>query len=185
LNKAEQFATRHLSQEILDIERSGRKTELPALSVFEKAIIYKYSEDGYEQVNELLRVSKGKSNSDFGSVLNHSLSKLPNFNGLVFRCVDLSNLELKRYKEALENNEPITEYSFVSTTKSELTAMAFGRNTRFVIYSRTGKEIEKIAKFGIYNPPNEKEVLFRSGRSFNILEVTKEQNHTLITMEEI
>ena len=47
------------------------------------------------------------------------------------------------------------------------------------------EEIEKFAKFGLHNPPNEKEVLFKSGRSFNVLEVTKDRGYTLIIMEEV
>ena len=184
MDKAEQYARKYLSREVQDIERSGRNAELPQLNIYERAIIYKYSEDGYEDVNEYLRTSKDKSNTLFGKVLSHCLSKLENYQGVVFRCANLTDYELNSYKDAFENNEPITEYAFVSTSKSELTAIAFGRNTKFVIYSETGIEIEKIAKFGKHNPPNEKEVLFKSGTAFNILEIIKENDYILITMEE-
>lgn len=63
--------------------------------------------------------------------------------------------------------------------------MAFGKGTKFVMYSKTGKEIEKITKFGKHNPPNEKEVLFMSGKSFNILEIAVEAGQTTIIMEEV
>jgi len=53
------------------------------------------------------------------------------------------------------------------------------------MYSKTGKEIEKITKFGKHNPPNEKEVLFMSGKSFNILEIAVEAGQTTIIMEEV
>ncbi|CAM4258542.1 ADP-ribosyltransferase exoenzyme [Pedobacter westerhofensis] len=185
MTKAEQFARKYLGREIHEIERSARKNELPDLSVYEKAIIYKYSEDGYEQVNELLRSTNGKTNSNFGTILNTCLSKLENFEGLVYRCASLNSFELKKYLDAEKDGEAIIEHSFISTTKSELTAISFGRNTRFVIYSKTGKEIEKIAKYGKFDPANEKEVLFKSGRKFTILEVIKEAGYTLITMEEI
>ena len=89
------------------------------------------------------------------------------------------------YIDAEKQGGTVTEHSFISTSKSQLTANGYGRNTRFQIYSRTGKEIEKFAKFGLHNPPNEKEVLFRSGRSFNILEITNEGDYTLIIIEEV
>lgn len=185
MEKTEHYARKYLSREIKEIERSARGTELGELSLYEKAIIYKYSEDGYESVNEYLRDSKGSTQNLYGNVLNSCLSKLKNYQGVVFRCANLTEQELKNYRDALAKNIPVAEYAFVSTSKSELTAIAFGRNTKFIIYSETGKEIEKIAKFGKHNPPNEKEVLFKSGTHFNILEITKENNYILITMEEI
>ena len=158
---------------------------MPTLTVYERSIIYKYSEDGYEYVNETLRKSSGASITEFGKVLNSSLSKLENYEGLVFRGVELNPSELQQYIDAMAKNEVIVENAFISATKSQLTAFSFGRNARFIIYSKTGKEIEKIAKFGKHHPQNEKEVLFKSGRSFTVLDVTKEQNYTLITMEEL
>jgi len=179
------YARKYLSRETQHIETSGRNKELLVLTKYERAIIYKYSDDGYEEVNEYLRISMDLFNTRFGKILNQCLSKLDNYQGVVFRCVNLTTAEVTRYFEALRINKPIIEYAFISTSKSELTAIAFGQNTKFAIYSETGKEIEKIAKFGKHNPPNEKEVLFKSGTYFNILEITKENHYTLITMEEI
>jgi hypothetical protein len=51
--------------------------------------------------------------------------------------------------------------------------------------SRTGKDVEKLSKFGKGSLFNEKEVLFRPNRNFKVLEVTKESDYALITMEEI
>jgi hypothetical protein len=185
LTKAELYAKKYLKRDIDCIQNSDRNIEFPNLTVYEKAVIYKYTEDGYENINELLRSSKGMKSNEFASVLNNSLTKIDNYEGQVFRCADLNAFELEKYVKAEKEGVPITEYTFISTTKSELTALAFGKNTKFVIYSKTGKEIEKISKFGKHNPPNEKEVLFKSGRSFNILEIIEEPNQTVITMEEV
>ena len=54
-----------------------------------------------------------------------------------------------------------------------------------MIYSRTGKNIEAFAKYGIYHPQNEKEILFRPNLRFKVLQVTKQHHKTLITLEEI
>ncbi|MGV3684467.1 MAG: ADP-ribosyltransferase [Daejeonella sp.] len=179
----EEYAKKYLALEITEIEGS-RINDHHELSLYEKALIYKYSNDGYEDLNEYLRISKGENN-DYGKLLNKCLNKLPNFEGLVYRCVNLTAAEVQIYIDAENQNKVVTEHPFVSTSKSELTANAYGRNVKFVIYSKTGKEIEKFAKFGLHNPHNEKEVLFKSGRSFNVLEVTKDRGYTLIITEEV
>jgi len=126
-----------------------------------------------------------QKNTEFGKLLVKSLAKIPDYEGLVFRSVNLTKPELEKYKHALDSNTLITEPTFVSTTKSRLIAMAFNGNTLFRIFSKTGKAIEKIAKFGIHNPPNEKEILFRPNRIFRVLEITEELSKTVITMEEV
>lgn len=99
---------------------------------------------------------------------------------MVYRKVYLTANELKRYQNAFKNDTQIKEYAFISTSKSRLNAMHFPGNCLFRIHSKTGKEIEKIAKFDI-----EKEILFRPNINFKVLEIGKEDNYTLITMEEI
>lgn len=182
--KIENYGKKYLDEGIREILSSRRNDEIPELSVFEKAIIYKYSNDGYENINEHLRINKGRKNTEFGKLLDLALSKLSDYEGLVYRGVNLNKNELSRYKEALRLSQFISEYSFISTSKSRLIAMEYRGNTLFRIYSRTGKEIDKIAKFGEYSPSNEKEVLFRLNRSFKVLEVTNQVDYTLITMEE-
>ncbi len=165
MNLTEKHSKLNLRIEISEIERSERITEFPNVSIFDKAIIYKYTCDGYGTVNEILRKSKCKKNSGFGKLLNKSLTKLPNFDGLVYRAANLTKNELKRYEDAIGSNELLKEYSFISTSKSRMIATAFNGNTLFRIYSRTGKEIEKIAKFGIHGYPNEQEVLVGSPKN--------------------
>ena len=184
-NAIEKYSKQNLLREIRAIKNSDRNTEVPELTIYEKSIVYKYSEDGYETVNEILRDSKGKENTEFGKLLNIVLDKLPSFDGLVYRSANLTTLELQRYSEALKTKDSLKEYSFISTSKSRLTAMAFNGNVLFRMYSRSGKEIEKIAKFGPSDPPNEKEVLFKFNRKFKVLEIKEETNYSLITMEEI
>ena len=55
----EEYATTYLENEIRIIENSYGKNVLTQLNVFEKAIIYKYTEDGFDDLNESLRISKG------------------------------------------------------------------------------------------------------------------------------
>ena len=184
-SRAEIYATKHLLDEIRAIESSRRKDETPELDVFEKAIIYKYSTDGYKELNEHLRENGGKDIPEFGQLLDEVLAKLNDFKGLVYRAADLNSPELAGYKTALRKNLLKTEPCFLSTTKIRTFATYLNLNTTFRIMSKTGKEINKIAKFGIYEPPDEGEVLFRLNLEFRVLDITKEKHHTLITMEEV
>ena len=185
MTELEEYSKKNLKSEISEIQTSHRNSELNQLTVYEKAVIYKYSNDGFESINEILRKSKGKKVNDFGSYLNYSLNKLKNFDGLVYRGANLSKRELNKYMNAFKNNSLITEYSFISTSKSRLIAMSFKGNVLFRMFSRTGKDIEKITKFGISGYSNEKEVLFRSNRMFRILDITNESTYKLITVEEV
>jgi hypothetical protein len=167
----EKYAKKHLSREIQLIESSEERLNvLPELTVYEKAIIFKYSEDGYFDLNEKLRLSEGKDISDFGILLDECLSKLPDYQGRVYRGVDLSKYDLKRYSEAFQNNILITESFFISTSESQLASRMFGRNVQFQIISKTGKSIREITKF------EEKEILFRYNITFEILDISPKQD---------
>lgn len=76
----EEYSKLHLENEVAEIQNSGRINEFPQLSVYEKSLIYKYSDDGYKAVNKSLRIHKGKSNTEFGMLLDECLLKLPNYN---------------------------------------------------------------------------------------------------------
>lgn len=167
----EKYAKEYLFHEIQLIESSEeRLNALPELTVYEKAIIFKYSEDGYEDLNEKLRLSEGKDISDFGMLLDKCLGKLPDYQGRVYRGVDLSKYDLNRYSEAFQNNILITESFFISTSESQLASRMFGRNVQFQIISKTGKSIREITKF------EEKEVLFKYNISFEILDISPKRD---------
>jgi len=123
------------------------------LNTYHKAVIYKYSNDGFKDVNEELRKSYGKAFSDLAKHLNNVLIQLPDYDGLVYRKVHLTKQELTKYRNAFKNDKPLKEFTFTSTTKSRLIAMNFVGTTAFIpnclfrIQTKTGKEIDKIAKF--------------------------------------
>ena len=185
MNEIETYAKTNLAAEILIIENTRRKNESPQLTTYDKAVVYKYSDDGFKNINEELRKSKGKTFSAFAKHLNNALKQLPDYDGLVYRKVHLTKLELTKYRNALKNNNPLREFPFTSTTKSRLIATNFAGTTTykpnclFRIQTKTGKEIDKIAKF------DEKEVLILPNTTFRVLEIRKETDYTLITMEEI
>jgi len=185
LSEIEIYAKDNLASQILVIEGTNRKKECPQLNTYHKAVIYKYSNDGFKDVNEELRKSYGKAFSDLAKHLNNVLIQLPDYDGLVYRKVHLTKQELTKYRNAFKNDKPLKEFTFTSTTKSRLIAMNFVGTTAFIpnclfrIQTKTGKEIDKIAKF------DEREVMLLPNTRFSILEVRKEIDYTLITMEEI
>ena len=161
----EEYAKSFLEEEIRIIENSYRIDVFTELSVFEKAIIYKYSDNGYEDLNEKLRENQGMNMPLFGKFLDESLSKLPDFKGFVFRGIDLSKTEFKRYQDIFDENKFLTENFFISTSQSRFIGNQFG-TTRFEIFVKRGKSIEQIAKYN-----DEKEVILRYNSTFVISKI--------------
>ncbi len=183
---AEEYAKKFLPFEVAEIIRTDRLKEYPELSIYEKAIIFKYSDDGYENLNEQLRVSKGVKNNFFGKVLDESLKKLPDFIEFVYRGVELNKSELEHYKACFEKKKFVTEHSFFSTSKNKAEAYKWCKGkygVLFQILSKHGKAIETVSKHF-----SEREVLFRLNTSFKIIdfkEPTIDSDFYFIKMIEI
>lgn len=64
------------------------------LSTHEKTLVFKYSLDAYEDLNESLRAGK---ESEFELYLNYVLEKLPNVKDVVYRGCVLSKAQIERY----------------------------------------------------------------------------------------
>lgn len=158
-SRAEEFARFYLSDEIQAIVSSERMNGVKELDAFEKAIIYKYSTDGYIDVNEHLRESNGSVITEFGLLLDQVLEKLPNFKGLVFRRAQVPREQLKKYKRAFKNDTIVTEPCFISTSKIKTYILLYPGNVVFRVSSK-------------------------SNSNFRVLGITKEHDYTLITLEE-
>lgn len=157
------------------------------LSLHEKILLYKYTEDAYEYLNVNLRDGIGNSMIlEYERHLNTVLSKLPDYAQVVYRGIYLNETQIQRYTDAFQNNQDIQEDSFISTSKSRTTATELtGGNTLFRIISHHGKNIEQFSYHGSNSADNEEEILFASKTQFRILAVTNEDDLTLITMEEL
>jgi hypothetical protein len=164
MDNFEKYVRRFLSSELNVIENDPIfKLPDKLLSVFEKAIIFKYSTNGYIKTNESLRVSQGRRYKRLGLLLENVLHKLPNYNGLVYRGVNLTDRELQRYIDAEKNDIIMVEHSFISTSKSIAISYFTDKKVKFTIISKTGKDIEAYSKYGKYTDRNEKEVLYDGG----------------------
>lgn len=164
----------------------GQDLTNEVLSIYEIAMIYHYSDSGYEYLNENLIKNKGMITTDYEQFLAETLQKLPSYQNAVFRGTTLNKPQKQRYIEALSTNKVIQEYYFLSTSISEIVANLFSKgDTLFTIFSKTGKQIEKFSKFGLYSGQNEKEVLFLPNATFEVLAVSQVNSKTLIILEEI
>lgn len=177
--KLKKFAQKHLQSEIEIILQSERNNALPELTLEEKAIIYKYTDDGHF-VNESLYESKGTKVSEYAKYLDYCLSKLPNFEGITFRGSDLESFEIEKYQKALDEKMTITEHGFISASRIKKQANQYRRTALFEIFSKNGKLIEKVSKF-----VNEQEVIFRKNSKFRVLGIEKIDSYVYITLREI
>lgn len=183
MKNLKKYVQTHLKTELDIIRNSETANTLPELSLEEKAIIYKYTNDGY-YVNETLRESHGEKSLPFANHLNTALSKLPSYNSVVYRGLEFTSSRLEKYRVAFKKNEPIIEHSFTSTSANRRIALQYG-TLILRIFSKTGKFIENISKFGIDSPLNEREVLFTKGTQFFVLDIKDETPYFIITLEEI
>jgi hypothetical protein len=173
----EEYANEYLEREIKIVERFN--AQYPFLSIYEKAIIYKYTDDGFESLNEQLRKSNGENISEFGIYLKNALVKLPSNSKLAFRGVDLSESQHHYYLNGFQKGELVEEHSFISASLSERTAWMFGK-TRFRIFSNNWKDISSLTKY-----IDEKEVILCYNIKFKVLDYYIENNIHNFTMIEV
>ena len=165
------------------IRESKSASEVTELTEHEKAIIYAYSDEGYE-VNAELRKFRELVTPEFAVHLNAALSKLPDTRRSVYRGIWRIDSVLKMYQNALETGEVLVEYGFTSASKSRSIAEQFGEIILHIA-SKRGKSIEKITRFGASTMDNEEEVLFKSGSKFLVRDIVERSNYTLITLKEV
>jgi hypothetical protein len=168
------------------IRYSKSARQITELTDYEKAIIYDYTDDGY-LVNETLRETKGHKTTLFSIHLNAVLDKLPSLkdgDAVVYRGVSNSSSVLNYYKNALEKNLILIEHGFMSASQSRRVAYQFGQSL-LIIFSKNGKSIQNISKFGVESSFNEQEVLFKSGFQFTVLDIDKENNNNIIILQEL
>lgn len=180
----ENFVEQNLVIELEEVRKHQYGSNTSILDDFEKTLIYNYTFDGFEELNETLRTG---GTNDYEDLLNTTLDKLYDYQGLVYRGVELEDSEIQVYQEALDNDVPVTELSFVSTSKLRYLCFPYsGFSTLFRIMSKTGKEIEDISFYGTnsISDQNEQEVLFKSKTQFRVLEISEVDSKTFIDLEE-
>jgi hypothetical protein len=181
-SQLKKYVLTYLADELAEVRARG--SVIPPIDEYESAIIIKYTNDGYVDLNEDLRIRPEKL-SEFGEHLKSSLMKLPSYKGLAYRGVTLTARQLKLYEDHLTSGMPVREQSFLSTSRRRTVAMQFGIKPVFVIRSKNGRLIENYAKYGIGSPYNESEVIFLNSSTFIVADISKENDRVVITMFEV
>lgn len=107
--------------------------------------------------------------------LSSVLKRMPKYEGVVYRGVNLSNEALERYEKA--KGKMISEPFFVSATKD--VKKVYEGNTVFKIIGNKPRDIESIS-----NHQEDKEVLFDAHTVFRVISIKKEDGKTQITLKE-
>ena len=133
-----------------------------------------YTGYGSGDLNAALRSGNAaelKRVDNFRRTLDDALRRLPDARGRMRRGADLTAAQRAEYRPGSEIVEPL----FVSSSKP------FRRNTRFVIHSRHGKNVEPYSQV-----PDESEVLFAADTRFRVLAHDRgADGKAIIEMEEI
>ncbi len=173
----------YLASELLDFQHKGLGEAVTELSVWEKVLIYSYSLDGYEGLNEALRAGKAHR---MEGVLNEALGKLPDIGDAVYRGALLAEHEKSIYVKHFQEQTPLVEPAFISSSTSKRVANLYsGADTLFYIESEHGKSIEQFSFYGKNHPQNEREILFKSKSIFIVDAVEKILRTTEIFLKEI
>ena len=185
MTRIEKYVRAYLVDELEEVQNSPIVNVPNGLTVFEKTLVYDYTKNGYENINNELRSGSGSA-LEVIKLLERVLRKLPNHEGVVHRTAHLTQKQLQGYRSAMRSGKLVNEPSFISTSKSPLIARMMPRfNVKFQIISKGGKLIEDMSYMGVHTPPNEEEVLFCPGSKFEILNVTDLGRYVLIKTEEI
>lgn len=172
MRELEQYVLDNLAADLAEV-RKYFGSDYP-ISDFERTIIYKYTEDGYVDLNAAIRKKPDEGLSEFGKHLRKALENLPSFNGLVYRGVSLTPGQFRLYQKHLSSKEPLVEHAFLSTSYRRTLAMKFGTPYLFVIHCKNGKSVEEYARFGTGSVQNESEVILLNNSTFTVADILEE-----------
>ncbi len=110
----------------------------------------------------------------FKRTLEDALEKMPDYEGKVWRGADLP----KRVLDKIKIGEVFEDKGFVSASLVE--GFEFNGRHRFVITSKRGKRVNRFSQ-----KQNEREVFFRDGTKFRVLNIEEKEGKVWISMEEI
>jgi len=151
----------------------------------ELADIHHYTDNGYHDLNDYLRenysssVSEEEKEENAKTVKNivSGLSKLPPYQGIVFRGCDL-DARLIFLLPTLKPNDVFYMKGFSSCTYD--LDEKFNGEVQFTIRSKTGRNIEKLS-----DQPEEKEILFAPDSRFRVVSYSQNWEGYHIDLEEI
>lgn len=149
------------------VARLRKVAEKYGLDDVDNAAINLYTRGGDSYLNEIHRGNSKPfqgQEENFGKIdarLQTALDKLPNHeNELVYRRARRHDAKGNDIAEKYRVGEIMEEDAYMSTTYKAISK----DDIRFIVYSRTGKNISTLSEF-----PNEAEVLFKAKTKFRVL----------------
>jgi hypothetical protein len=157
------------------------RPELKDIATEDLVAIKGYTSSDYQKLNDALRskdATELNAVEPYITVAESGLSQLPNFEGVVYRGIDMN--KIPNLSEKYKIGNVVTEEAF--TSSSTIKRGAFKRDTLITITSQTGKDVSILSDF-----PKQKEILFKPNTKFRVLEVTinEKTGKRYISMEEV
>jgi SPP1 gp7 family putative phage head morphogenesis protein len=154
---------------------------MPIMIVEEIASIHHYTDTAFTAINEDLRTGNLSEKSKvMYKIMDRALRKLPNHQGMVYRGTNLPISVVAEYQKAFDTKTPFLEKAFFSTSQKQTTIKDFQSwdkvagnvEVQFTVYSKTGKLIEQMSKYGtIFAETSEAEVLFKPNTTFTVVSI--------------
>lgn len=120
------------------------------------AAILAYTGSHFGQVNKQLREGQmDEGTYKYAAVLNRALKKMPKYDGVTRRGINVDQSVIDQYKPGMV----IEERGFTSTSM----AKGFSGNLRLEVHGKSGRDVSKIS-----NHKSEAEVLFPAGTRFKV-----------------
>lgn len=158
--------------------QAQKKPEL-LLTNNEKRSINRYVGFSAYHLNNQLRTGNIMSADvkQFREYLNQALDKMPCYEGNLIRHLRISDEEKRKQFQELHQVGKMVEYSeFLSTSKTD----GYSDTSDVIVYIRDAKKGKDISAFN----PKEKEVLYKTGSKFKVINTAEQDGKLYILMEE-
>lgn len=144
----------------------------------EQNAINKYISSDFYKINEKLRNGMELNNEEVNLVndLDKTLNKMPTYNGLVSRSLQLDKEQLEQFLKSCKIGEEIKYKAYTSTTAGDRYNDL--SNVELYINSKNGKDIRR------YNE-EEQEILFKRNSLFKVKQIEKIKNTYHILLEDL
>ncbi|SDY13465.1 phage minor capsid protein [Eubacterium barkeri] len=155
-----------------------QKILAPQLSAAETGAVKRYISSESYKINEALRSGEplSKTEINFVAHLDGAINKLPKYNGTLYRSVTFYNQE--DFTAFLESHRIGQTVRYPAYTSASKTIYNPDDSLRIKILN-----VSSGADLGAFNP-EEKEVLYKHGQLFKVIDVYTEEGKPFIVMEE-
>lgn len=168
---------REFSRENVEKVTNNKKDDI-ILTDREQSAMNKYISSDFYGINEKLRnnIELSITEKELINNLDRALNKMPSYNGLVTRSLELDKDTLKEFLDKYQRNNIVECKAYTSTTSGE----RYNKLSSVELYieSISGKDIRR------YNN-EEQEILFKRGSLFRVKEIEKIKKTYHVLLEDI